>query len=397
MANKFKIVLVVSRIVAPPVDGGAKYVYNIAKGLSNQGHEITFVSFKSDIHPQSPEMIKDFADIIYDENSFHPFGFIAFVKSLFLWKPISVIHRMNVKKMNNLLQKLHFTPDFFFLEGIHSALMIDSIRSGFPKSKIILRQANTEYELLSKRAARNRNPLMKLFFKWQSAIMYRYEARCFRQADGVTGISNYDLNNYQKMYPDGKYLTVPMPMDVKIYHRNSTNQFRILLISDWSWHPNLNGLVWFLDNVVPKVINKKNELLFEIVGKGLDDEFIEKHKHSGINFHGFVDDLTHFFQNCDIFAAPLLYGGGIKIKVVEALSNSMPVITTTQGIEGLSVDINKDLVVADTADDFAEQIINLSCNPELRNSLSLNALKWASTNNDETQIISRLTSFLSGL
>lgn len=373
MEKKLKIVLIVSRIVAPPIDGGSSYVFNTAKEIAKRGHKLTFLSFKSDKHPQSPEMIKEFADIHYSELEYKEYNLVSLIKSIFLWKPATIIERMPKSKMIDLINKIDFQPDFFFLEGIHAAELIDFINEKFPNSKTVLRQANTEYLLLKRNSESAKNPFMKIALKIQQYIMYYYEKRALTKSDIVTAVSESYIEEFKELAPNTKYLSVLNFAAQNFYDKSLCNGNKIIAFGDWNWHPNRTGMNWFLTEVYPLLDNIDFEL--NIIGRGFDNQYFENYPK--INYLGFVDSLHKYFAESDFMIAPLTYGGGTKVKIIEALSNSMAVITNSYGNEGINAKEGEEIMIANNAKQFADSIKELITNKELKIKISNNAYHFA--------------------
>ncbi len=390
MEKELKIVLIVSRIVAPPIDGGSSYVFNTAKEISKRGHKLTFLSFKSDKHPQSPEMIQEFADIYYSDLEYKEYNFFSLIKSIFLWKPATIIERMPKEKMIDLMNKLDFEPDFFFLEGIHSAELTDYIKSKFPNTKTVLRQANTEYLLLKRNAKSAKNPFIKLALKIQQLIMLDYEKNALRKNDIITAVSESDIEEYKKLVPNKKYIPVIIFTKQKYRVKSNGNGNKILAYGDWNWHPNRTGLIWFLDKIYPQLVEYNFEL--NIIGRGFDEDYFRAY--SKVNYLGFVYTLDKYLDESDFIIAPLTYGGGTKVKIIEALSNSMPVITNSFGNEGINAKDKEEILIADTEESFTNAIIQLLQDRELRIKLSKNAYNFASKRYNKDIIIDNFISEL---
>lgn len=403
METKLKIVQIIARIPAPPVDGGSRYVYYSGKMLAELGHELTIIAFKSQKHVQNPEMIKSFADLIYEDDEFKPFNMLSVINSFVKRIPISVVHRMNVQKMERLLDefinKIKALSNskykyIFLIEGIHAGLMIDTLRGKFPESKIVFRQANVEHELLKRRAADTGNPLLKLFFKIQSKFMYNFEIDCFKKCDGVTAISEYDKDIFIKMLPGLKCHVVFPTAELSFPDFEKRKLNKILAISDWTWHPNIIGLNWFLTEIFPEIKNKIPDIEFNIVGKGITDDFKNQYESENVHFHGFVESLDSFYESSNILVAPLLYGGGVKIKLIDALSKGMTIVTTKYGIEGIPVSHNKEIILVDDNTNFIDHIIELINQPEKSKQISQNAYKWAEKNLNSKEIALKFETFL---
>ncbi|HRP02264.1 MAG TPA: glycosyltransferase family 4 protein [Candidatus Kapabacteria bacterium] len=383
MAKKLNIVVLVPRIVAPPVDGGSHYVYKTIKSIADRGHNITFLCFKSDKHPQAPEMIEQFAKIHYTPLHFKEYNLMSLLKSVLLWKPATTIERMDKGKMKLLFDKLDIEPDFFFLEGIHAAEMIDYIKKKYPLSKIVLRQANVEYTLFERSIRKAKNPIMKIALYIQKVTMRNYEQKAILKSDLITTVSDSDTDVFKSMVPNKKYQKVLNMLDKILYDRSRGRGNLVLAFGDWNWHPNRSGMEWFLAEVYPLIKDYNFEL--NIVGRGFDGEYFKGYPQ--INYLGFVEDLEQYIANADFMIAPLVYGGGTKVKVIEALSKSLPIITSEFGNEGIEAEHNKEIMIVNNAHEFALAFEKLLNHDEFRLTISKNAYQFATNKYNNDKII----------
>jgi glycosyltransferase involved in cell wall biosynthesis len=98
-----------------------------------------------------------------------------------------------------------------------------------------------------------------------------------------------------------------------------------------------------------------------------------------MKLHGFVPDVRPFFQSAAVAICPVRDGGGTRIKILDALAQGIPMVTTTIGCEGISVAPERDVLIADTAEDYARQIGRVFDDPVLRRDLSANGRQLAVT------------------
>jgi glycosyltransferase involved in cell wall biosynthesis len=91
--------------------------------------------------------------------------------------------------------------------------------------------------------------------------------------------------------------------------------------------------------------------------------------------HGYVEDISSFFESCRLSIAPLRWGAGVKGKINQSMSYGLPVVSTTIGAEGMHLIHNTDVLVADTATDFAKQVVRLYGDAALWQTLSHNGIK----------------------
>lgn len=123
---------------------------------------------------------------------------------------------------------------------------------------------------------------------------------------------------------------------------------KLMYVGFLGWEPNVQGLLWFIDRVWPLLIKEHPELEFEIVGKNPDERLCEAvSRHCGIRLAGFVADLDSVYSESRVSVAPLLFGSGMKVKVLDAMARGIPTVTTRVGAEGIDIVNGEHLLVAD--------------------------------------------------
>jgi glycosyltransferase involved in cell wall biosynthesis len=129
------------------------------------------------------------------------------------------------------------------------------------------------------------------------------------------------------------------------------------------YHPNLDGICWFLNAVLPILLRRFPKLRIRIAGEPPD----EGHPivHPNVDWLGFVDDVGSEMAAWKVLIVPLRIGGGTRIKILEALSRRCPVVSTALGAYGLELKHGRELLIADRAEDFAECCMQLLKDSEL--------------------------------
>ena len=150
----------------------------------------------------------------------------------------------------------------------------------------------------------------------------------------------------------------------------------IMFVGGFAHSPNVDAMLWFVNEVWPKVLKALPELKFYIIGSKAPDEILALASDSVI-VTGYIDDdtLDAFYEKCKVVVAPLRYGAGIKGKIVDALYKGMPLVTTTIGAEGL-LDSDETMMIADKPKKFAKSVIELYSNDALADSYAKKALKY---------------------
>jgi glycosyltransferase involved in cell wall biosynthesis len=137
--------------------------------------------------------------------------------------------------------------------------------------------------------------------------------------------------------------------------RNVEPKLKLVILGSMDWQPNLEGTKWFLKNVW----NELNHELFEltIAGKGAFEIFKNE---TTLNFNEYWQNFEEIKSQYDILIVPLFSGGGIRIKILEAIQYQLPIISTKKGIEG--IEVNTSISIADSKDEFKEILNTLEQN-----------------------------------
>jgi len=373
------ILFLVPRLPAPPNDGGAMYVYQSAKALADSGARIVFAGFESNLHPQDSALLAPFCKVYSIPADFTHYGFTAAFRSITTRQPISVQHRMDVARMRTVLERVLERPDIIFLEGIQTAQFIPLCRVFFPSAPVILRQVNVEHRLLERNAETSGNPFIRWFYRQQAGFMKRFERDAMAAADAVTSISSLDIEAFRVLCPNQTFIeaTPGIPIPERLPVQRDPN--RLLAMAGWAWKPNIDGLVWFLNEVWPALQVEIPTLRFEIAGRGIPQSVVQRYESERVRFLGFVENGEALRQSSLALAAPLFSGSGIKMKVIEAFGSGLPVITTPIGIEGLPVEDGRHVVVVRDAADAIARIRTLHQDLALQDSIRNEALAFAET------------------
>lgn len=143
---------------------------------------------------------------------------------------------------------------------------------------------------------------------------------------------------------------------------------RITMLGTMFWPPNSEGALWFAESVLPRVLAAIPEAVFTVIGKhppgilrSLPDRF-----GSAVSIEGYVADVAPYLAETAAFVVPLLSGGGMRVKILDAWSWGVPVVSTRLGAEGIDVRPGEDALLADTPDSFADACIRLLTDVDLR-------------------------------
>jgi glycosyltransferase involved in cell wall biosynthesis len=162
------------------------------------------------------------------------------------------------------------------------------------------------------------------------------------------------------------------------------------------WLPNIEAVDWLLDTVWQDVLKAKPDAKLVLAGRGMPDRF-KKIASNNITIIDDVKDSSTFYHSYDIMLVPLWSGSGLRIKLVEGLAYGKAIITTSIGAEGIPYSHNKDMMIADSSKEFAQQIISLLSNDLKKQELQQAARVLAEKTFDYQLIAQQLVVFYKSL
>ncbi len=124
--------------------------------------------------------------------------------------------------------------------------------------------------------------------------------------------------------------------------------------------PNEDAARWFLERVFPLVLRGRPDARITFVGKNPPDALLERARPGQVVFTGRVEDVRPFARVAHVFVVPLRIGGGTRLKILEALSMNLPLVSTRIGAEGLDLVAGEHLLLADEPQEFAAAVLELA-------------------------------------
>jgi glycosyltransferase involved in cell wall biosynthesis len=148
------------------------------------------------------------------------------------------------------------------------------------------------------------------------------------------------------------------------------------------WHPNVEALHFFADEVLPLIHRQLPDFRLVVAGDVRESRRLRHHLPRGVELVGFVDDLRSLFDRSGVFVAPILRGHGTRVKLLEAMAAGLPIVSTRKGAEGLPLVDGRDALLADAPADLADAVVQLIRDPERAARLGASALRLARERHD---------------
>ncbi len=374
----------------PPRQGTAIRNWGLIKSLAESArHAITLLTFADESESITPELR---AACVHIETVLPPSRRAADrLRDLFLSPLPDLAQRLSspafAERLAWLLASQKF--DAVFCEGLELAPFLFRIpHSAF---RIVFDAHNAE-TVLQRRAFENdaRSPrrwLAALYSLVQSRRLARFEAGVCRRADHVTCVSAEDAAALRALAPTLQPVIVPNGIFVSEYGdptpprpapslqgregwREAPGGVRSLVFTGkMDYRPNVDAVTWFAAEIFPLVRRELPNVEFVIVGQKPTAAVMELRKLDGIIVTGAVDDARPYIARATVYVAPLRMGGGTRFKLLEAMALRRAIVSTTIGAEGFAVQSGRELMIADSAHDFAQAAIALLCDGTKRGAM----------------------------
>lgn len=240
------------------------------------------------------------------------------------------------------------------------------VRFHQPGARMIIDSVDVHYTRLRAKAELTSNNKDLL----QADDVRKRELAAYRASDGVIAVSQKDGGILRDEIPGLPVNIIPNIHRVPAMpaRRDETAGHNMVFVGGFRHEPNVDAMLYFCEEVLPLIRQDIPDATLTIIGSSPPDEILAL-AGEAVRVMGFVPDTTPFLNEANVSIAPLRYGGGLKGKVGEALSHGLPVVTTRFGIEGYDLTPGVNVLIGDTAAEFANHVTGLFKDNALRRSI----------------------------
>lgn len=398
-----KILQICHKPPYPPSDGGTIAMNNVTQGLHHAGHEVKVLAIETPKHRIVPGKITpEYMSSVRFESVFvdTSISFTAALKTIFNRRSyqVSRFYSKNfAKKLADILKKENF--DIIQLESLFTTPYLSVIRQ-YSKAKIVLRTHNIEHQIWQRVAKNERNLFKKWAIKYLSHQMQRFECGLGSQIDAFASISEPDYNFFSEYYKNIPGMILPFGVNLDEYPENEeyipSENPELFHVGSMNWRPNVEGIEYFLDDVWPLIHEQFPNVTFTVAGHSIPDS-ISSRTDDNVIIAGEVPSANDFILSKDIMVVPLLSGSGIRIKIIEGMALGMTIITTSIGAEGLAVEDGKNILIANTPEEFVAAVTKCVHTPDICKIIGENARNFVALNHNNEVITSVLIDFYNQL
>ena len=294
------------------------------------------------------------------------------------------------KRLTEVLKKEQF--DVVQLEMLYMAPYVETIRK-HSKAMVVLRAHNVEHKIWERIAKETKFFLKRWYINHLAKTLKEYELNALETVDGIAAITRKDAAFFRK-YCSKPIIDIPYGVYPEEFTPKSEfeGKPKFYHIGSMNWMPNEEGIRWFIDEVLPKTVEKVPDFVYHLAGRNMP-EWLTTLQNPHIDVIGEVPDAKAFVAQHDVAIVPLLSGSGIRIKIIESMAMGKTVITTRVGAEGILYDEEVNIIIAENKAKMVEAIRAINENPETAMRIGQAARKLVEETYDNRKIIARLLMF----
>jgi polysaccharide biosynthesis protein PslH len=391
-------ILFLSQLLPYPADTGAKVRSYYTLRYLAQKHQVTLLAFSREDDPQMAiEHLKVFCTNVYTVPIQRSrLRDIRLLTTSFLRGKSFVIRRDFFPEMADKVESIMESGSF---DAVHAdqlwmaqyAFIAKTVKADV---RLILDEHNACFQIFQRLAKSEKNFHKKFLLKREWPALQRYEAWACSQFDHVVTVTNEDRNILTNMIPasfakkqDEKFSTIPICVNTEEIRpvQPAPATKNVFHLGTMFYLPNITGMLWFVREVWPLVLAQMPQAILTIAGKN-PPAVIQQLSSSSIQVTGYLPDPLPHLERASVFIVPLLAGGGMRVKIIEAWRWGLPVVSTLTGAEGIEYRDGENILIADDAEDFANAVVRVLSEPDFAQSLRENGRCWVEQRYDWQQV-----------
>jgi glycosyltransferase involved in cell wall biosynthesis len=392
-----KILQLCHRIPFPPVDGGNIAMLNLSRSLLLQGHLVKIFALNTVKHYVNPDTLPELLlnDLQLESvNIDTSVSFSGAFMNLFSNESYNIKRFYNKtveEKLVELLKQEAF--DVIQLESLFMMPYLNCIRK-HSKAKVVLRSHNIEHIIWKRLYQSEKNFARSWYLRLLAKRLKKFELDHLNVADAILPITANDAQLYNNLGCIIPLHVTPLGVDLDDYIISETvkEEWCLFHLGSMNWRPNLEGVEWFLENCWPRLRFDFPDLKLYLAGRGFPKRLIDLHLPNVI-CEGEISDSNHYSSDKKIMIVPLFSGSGMRVKIIQGMALAKTIISTTIGAEGIECTNGKDILIADTAEQFYEAVKKCLMNKQLADEIGFAGRKLITEKYLSNLIGKRLSDF----
>jgi len=204
--------------------------------------------------------------------------------------------------------------------------------------------------------------------------MLNFEVSTCSRFNAIISLTRDDRDYLRSFIKKQKYFTLPIGVDTNYFQpaQGAPEPASLVFVGNFKHYPNVDAALYFCDLILPLVQKKLSDIRLYLVGAESPKEVLSLSNRKNIIVTGRVKDVREYYDRATVVVVPVRLGGGMRGKIAEAWAMKKAVVTTSVGVEGYNATHNSELLIADEPKVFADCIINLIEDHQLRSRIEQN-------------------------
>jgi GT2 family glycosyltransferase/glycosyltransferase involved in cell wall biosynthesis len=337
-----RVLVVDACIVRPDIDSGSVRMRALLEIMLDMGLHVTFVA----------------DNLEYQQPYAHDLQQLG----------VEFWHGPHIRSVSELLEKNGRSYDIVVLCRHYIAHpLLHAVKTYAPQARLWFDTVDLHYLREERMAQLEGSEVLREM----AAATKRQEFQVMQNSDVTLVVSPVEKNLLAQELPDVK-VEILSNIHEPVEHTQAIDQrHHLLFVGGFQHLPNVDAVLWFVTEVWPIVHAAAPEMRVQIVGSQMPAK-LQNLDVPGVEMLGFVQDLDDLLSRSRISIAPLRYGAGVKGKINQAMAHGLPVVATFMAVEGMNLLHEEHVLVADTPQDFAREILRLYSDETLWNALVIN-------------------------
>lgn len=379
--------------------------YNLIKYLSKRGHRITLLTlWTSESEKKQLADLNNYCEHIYSfklskANSYWnclkaiPSGLP--LQSVYCWNK-AMDDQLNSLIKNNMFENRFDVVHVEHLRGAKYGISIHKIAGNSTNIPVVWDSVDSISHLFRQAARQNTSRMKRLLTNFELDRTEKFEEYLVSRFEKVLVTSQIDKEAFLSLNGNVKFDNIEIlknGVDLEYFRfvEGLERDPETLVVSGkLSYHANESMVIYLVEEILPRVWEKRPEVKLWIVGKDPTPKIISYGSNPNITITGTVSDIRPYLRKATIAVAPITYGAGIQNKVLEAAACSTPVIATSKAASALDILPGEEILLADNTEDYAELIIKLLADKAQQAALGSAGRKYVEKNHSWDQIAEQL-------
>lgn len=352
------------RLPVPLDTGGKIRTWHLLKGVA-ESSRCTVLTFGGEEEARQSELPKGLEDVVILPRPLQ--GKVADVGRLGLGVPLGmpiVVMRYTSPQMALTVARLSRQTDLVHFDHVHLSQYADLVQS----AAMVFDAHNAEYLIAERLATQQPNIVLRKLVEREARRTRAFEGNRVRRMDLVTACSEDDVRLLlDSAGGRGRVECVPNGVDLDYFGEDGpvADEGHVVLTGSMDWEPNVDAAVWLCREILPELRKKIPDCKVYVVGRKPFPQVQELASIPGVVVTGTVPDVRPYVRKARCLVVPMRVGGGTRLKILEAFAGRVPVVSTRVGYEGIQATPGRELLVAETPVEFADQIARLDREPSL--------------------------------